>query len=377
MLSPGTSYKSAVTVAWPSQRIRDWLLKSAVQVETGQQAGAVAGWADEQGKTDFVYGEATGYFLSAMAHIHATDPAVTEARIRARKAFDWVERSFESQAAPITYSGLVLCVADWRNEMIFSFDLAMILQGVNAARGLVPEPRRRRLANRILAVLLGFISKDGRLQPWKSAAGSTAERVPDTWSTNYGAYQAKAASAILRTPESVAAPELADAAKQTIEECRDYGFRGEPLGPLHPYLYYLEGLTTHGWRFHDSASLNAAAAGFERLLQYQHDDGSLPGEIGPASSRDRSDVQAQALRLGCVLERLGLLHSVVWKRRSKRLAECLTRCIHSEGAAVFLLPPGRPVHLNTTSSAFAYQAFYVYENGLGSFAAKSVLANFV
>src|SRR5947209_18849458 len=47
--------------------IADWLLHSNVRIRAGRHEGAIAGWLNESGETEFAYPEITGYYLSWLA----------------------------------------------------------------------------------------------------------------------------------------------------------------------------------------------------------------------------------------------------------------------------------------------------------------------
>jgi len=113
-------------------------------------------------------------------------------------------------------------------------------------------------------------------------------------------------------------------------------------GDLHAACYALEGLVQFG-ALAKSEALFEAASVFEVLFAYIDDQ--------------RSDVIAQALRLGCVLRSLGFLHAGFWNDRLAELRFLLESFIDDSGAVLFRPPRYRPRHFNSWATIFAYQCF--------------------
>jgi hypothetical protein len=80
--------------------------------------------------------------------------------------------------------------------------------------------------------------------------------------------------------------------------------------------------------------LDRLEAIFRRLMQTQQEDGSLPAEVSGGTAL-RSDVLAQALRVGALLRNAGLLAGRAWITRLDLLAERLLEHVRPDGSVGF------------------------------------------
>jgi hypothetical protein len=346
--APSAAVRTAV------ERIEDWLLHSGVQLECGPQRGGVAGWLDRDGKPDFVYLEITGYYLTAMAWLSgaASSPEhVATAERCARLAVRWIATHVEGEAVPPTRLYLSGHPADWRNDAVFSFDLAMAARGVAATRQLAGRREHRR-------ALIGLCSRLNRISSGADVMAShellagDVTTMPDRWSTRPGAHHLKAAAAILRLPKRVAGDAMLDMAQRTCGHWADSLLADEwPCQELHALLYALEGMLIQRGARDDLA---AVAGVFARLMELQKADGSLPEAIGGGTVR--SDVLAQVLRVGLLLRDRGYLTTSDWTDRLDRLTGALLGFVRPDGGVLFSLDQSIS---NTWCAMFAHQALYL------------------
>src|SRR5438552_10126214 len=122
-------------------RIAHWLLTSPAQQSGGPHAGAVAGWIGTDGRADYVYPEITGYYLQWLAWMtrrHGWQPHYVA---RAEAALAWLTQWLANDRPP-TRIYVERPREDWRNNALFTFDLAMVLRGIGAAAhaGLIAPP---------------------------------------------------------------------------------------------------------------------------------------------------------------------------------------------------------------------------------------------
>ncbi len=305
--------------------IADWLLNSKVRVRSGTHAGGIAGWLNEHGEPEFVYPEIAGYYLSwlaaaaALHHELNVCPAATA-------IIEWLA-SITSARLPCTRYYFD-DRNDWRNGATFTFDLAILCRGLHAIRGLVSEQPRRDL----LRIFMRHTLPAGDVLP---VYINKSHELPDCWSTRPGPFQLKTAAALLPLQDH---PAIWDTY---------YRWSGRVLedidaGDLHAACYALEGLVQFG-ALAKSEALFEAASVFEVLFADIDDQ--------------RSDVIAQALRLGCVLRSLGFLQAGFWNDRLAELRFLLESFIDDSGAVLFRPPCYRPRHLNSWAAIFAYQCF--------------------
>ncbi len=273
-------------------RLRHWLLHGPAQLRGGEEVGGVAGLIDAAGKPRYVYAEITGYYLSWLADVaNGADDALV--RERAQHAVDWSTRAFaHTGQAPQTRIYLDAAEADWRNDAVFFFDLAMLLRGIDAAdEAGVAAPSH--VLRATLHEQLSHFARDGSLRAAIQLRGT--HTLPTRWSTLGGPFLVKASSRVAYGERHRALPSALALA------CENDSARWAPragsidLGMLHPTLYFAEGLLLSR---PDRA--DAIAQLLQRCLALMHADGSLP-ETADGSTRVRNDILAQALRVGLLL----------------------------------------------------------------------------
>ena len=122
-----------------AQALRDWLIEGPAQLESGPEAGAVAGTIEPSGAVQYVYGEITGYYLHWLA---SGVVEVDDATRKANSALAWIARRYGGSSLPPTRIHLNDVIDDWRNHVQFCFDLAMLVGGLARAeaRRLIDVP---------------------------------------------------------------------------------------------------------------------------------------------------------------------------------------------------------------------------------------------
>jgi hypothetical protein len=346
--SPSTAGQTAV------ERIEDWLLHSAIQLDNGPHRGGIAGWLDCDGKPEFVYLEITGYYLTAMAWLSsgaASSPEnIATAHSRARLAAGWIATVLQREAAPPTRLYLSGHSADWRNNAVFSFDIAMAARGVAATRQLPGwHERRRALAG--MCTMLNRICSGADVMVSHELVAGDESTMPDRWSTRPGAHHLKAAAAVLRLPKWIVGDAMIAVAQRTCTHWAS-SFEDEwPCQELHAVLYALEGMLIRGTARDD---LGAAERTFARLMELQGSDGTLPETV--AGGTVRSDVLAQALRVGLLLRGRQCLTAPVWTDRLDRLTDALLGFIRPDGGVLFSADQSIS---NTWCAMFAHQALFL------------------
>jgi hypothetical protein len=300
-------------------RVAHWLNNAEIRHTQGAEFGGIAGHVDAGGRPGFIYGEITGYWLR-WASLYAADPDLMAA------AVGFLTRQWSDGPPAATRVG---ANGDWRNNAVFSFDLAMILRGIADAAPVVGEAPCAHAAALLVPWLERMISHNGTLL---SHLGLGGHELPDRWSTRCGPYQAKTAAAILRAPDHWLSPALAIAARRTLAR-----WKGKAVahGELHARFYAIEGMLTGGCLF-DPSEVLAPIDG----------EGRLPEEIGEADGLLRADIQAQAVRLLCLVPDIpkSVLDSV---------SAALCRHIRDDGSVGFCV--GDP-DSNVWCAQFTHQA---------------------
>jgi hypothetical protein len=337
-----------------ASQLQQHLLRGPAQLASGPQRGGVAGTLAPTGEALYVYGEITGYYLQWLASLN-TNHTVRAAKAQAAQT--WLQQYLAMSPWPPTRLYVTAHQADWRNQVLFAFDLAMIAGGLARCAhtqllALTPEViqnLRHWLQHFIGAKLLGSNPAENNSLHVIVNKGNI-DNLPQRWSSVGGPFTAKTVSRLLLLAEHVSLPSA------LIQQCRTqlqhYAELADQFPPemLHPTLYALEGvlLAEH------PADLKTAQ-GLERLLALQAADGSLPEALDSPDVR-RNDIVAQALRLAILLEhRLG--DKLRFDRSIHLLAERLCGQVQADGTLGFA--PGQTT-ANTWCAMFAEQALRLY-----------------
>jgi hypothetical protein len=344
----------ATAVAAARKRLARWLLESGAQLTTGPHAGGVAGWIDGGGHAAYVYPEITGYYLQWLAW-HATHEGATPiVKDRAAAAQRWLASWIARGDPPPTRVYLRLHEADWRNGVLFFFDLAMIARGVAAAvrTGLIEVEAV--LVRDLVGRLSDLVDSDGMFAA--CATTSRAALLPASWSTRRGGFLAKAAAGVLAATEVLPAlASLRPPAQATFSASLALAIR-QPHADAHPALYAMEGALCAPNDNLVAALLPRFAAQLEIMLAPPRNTGMLH-DSRLRSGVDRLDVVAQGLRAAALLESF----ATGGPARAQALAsmtQLLVRCTRATGALPFSPTVAAPQY-NTWCAMFAEQALCV------------------
>lgn len=342
------------------QSIQNWLLSAQVQLTDGAHRGGVVGWLNEKGSPEFLYPEVTGYYLTWLAFLSLVSHASEEKLSRARNALHWISNQFVGGNIPPARLYLQSSSKDWRSSVIFSFDAAMISRGVAFAPCLDGERGREDTLAGILHCLSHFISSNGFIQPYLRVQSRPAPPLPERWSLAAGPHQLKIAAAIFSLPPAVVPQDLAAAADRLFWHWRERSLSMQLSGGTHPILYFLEGLLLAGAYEIDEEAWSLAAGVYTKLMEAQSPEGSLPSRLNGTGGPLRSDVLAQALRIGCILRSRGYLSQFRWEEKLAALATALEFFVQNDGPVQFC-QDGIERHRNTWSAIFSHQALCFFE----------------
>jgi hypothetical protein len=355
--------------------IKDWLL-SAAQIQQGPHRGAIVGGLDQDNRPNYAYGEITGYYLTFLAFLAATGAPRAGLERHAAGALDWIARSYADGRVPPTRAYLAGELADWRNHLIFSFDLAMILRGLHlaSAAGLVDPVTCASAADAVSKTLVRCIGPDGALLSHIPRTAAS-ERPEVKWSTTQGPFQLKTAAAIGSARFAGLPAELQASARTTFNRWRHHVQGDAVTDELHPLLYSLEGLAISALEGGDAGDLRHAAVVFGAVVRQVAR--GLTEACGRTAADVRSDVLAQLVRLGCILRRTGALSAGDWDVHANALSHGLLHFMDADGAVCFNRPApaaGGPSQIrpvkpaltkNTWCAMFAFQAFYFMSHRAG------------
>ncbi len=269
-------------------RLVDWILHGPAILRAGPQRGGVCGWVDEHGPM-FVYGEAAGYCLTALTAASHLHPAIAApASECADLIVSWLDAHVRRGDLPPTRIYLRPHRDDWRCDLRFAFDLAMLARGLHDATALLPDERVRPLVARVVVELATLVDDRGTLHACRPSR--TTLDPPSRWSTRAGFYQLKIAAALLTRPLALPAP-LATACQRIVDQWTEV----PPLyGDLHPYLYGLEGNVLLSIAAGDRDRLERTGEALRRVVNVQAPNGHL--RIDSGSATPRTDIVAQTHR---------------------------------------------------------------------------------
>jgi hypothetical protein len=331
-------------------RIESWLLHRA-QVWSGPHRGAAVG-GFESGRPNYAYGEITGYYLIFLAFVARSGRPKAGLDRRAQEALRWLLGEWSGNEVPATRVYLEGPTVDWRNHLIFSFDLAMILRGLHLAAEaeLINIRESDVVITRVIEALLRCVGPDGALQACIARDPGSLE-LPVGWSTRSGPFQLKTAAAVLSARSAGLPASLETAARVTFRHWRSRIMEAYGASEMHPLLYGIEGLVMLGRLDEDGELIQAAA----RKLTITLDE--YLAHADRAAVQLRSDVIAQALRLACVLSDRGNLKAADRNSCEAVLCRHLRDFVDADGAVSFeRTSVSKPRAKNTWSAMFAYQA---------------------
>lgn len=335
---PGTS---------PISALGEWLLSDTVVRAEPDLRGGVASWIEPDGTLDALYPEIGGYHLQFLALL-ARSPLAGRAAGRAREVATWLEA--------IGRHGLPLTIyrrqerEDWRNDVSFSFDLAIITRGLALASRSFPGQVRPEAWQRY-AEATAEIVEDGKLACLRPRAQSRRTMLPVKWSTTFQPHLAKAAAALLSTP-GAAGHDVAITTLDTLVA----GYAGggpTPSFGIHPYMYFIEGLLT-AWSLTEKPHyLDGATRAFAALLPGVERELLSPDGRNENSLIGRMDAVAQIVRSGILLAALGAISAAAWRPLHDALFALLRDAQAPSGAVCFELSRRQ---CNTWATIFAWQA---------------------
>ena len=327
-------------------RLDRWLTDSSIQ----RSDGAVGGWLDEDGVAPYVYPEITGYYLQWLAWRASEGETDIAFAARAAAAQRWLRVWLAAGGPPVTRVFADATQRDWRNQVVFTFDLTMVLRGLASARRygvLAPDAE---IVDEVCRLLESLIASDGELDAVRVHRPSAD--FPRRWSTTRGPFLAKAAAGVLYAADTLPgiSTRLRDAAEQTfVASIR--ALREHPHAETHPLLYAIEGYLNAPARPDFAAHLSIVGACFDGLLAQSVALARVP-EAADDPGQARVDIVAQTLRVGALLAQHRRTAAAPFLRELERELE---DAVTDDGAVPFVAG-ATPLRRNAWTTMFASQA---------------------
>lgn len=321
--------------------VDDWLTGSAVFAD-----GAIAGCIDSAGLALYTYPEISGYYLSYLAYRFNADGFTEQLAEKAKKILTYQKLMWSESAPPATRLYLhpgADAQSDWRNQGLFSFDVAMLARGITDISQYVDAGL---WSHRLLCHHIDAFWDSDRLTPVRWFAGRPAA-APDRWSTRVGAYQLKVLAALQRAAEV-----WNDSGLQkriiTVQSELTQRFNEGDFATHNPHsiAYAIEGAVLLGGDGFDWGVADKWLQSFVHAM-----------DSGAQSDIDyrRADVIAQLLRLSCC-------EPFFTFSRANKLYCLLISVLNKDGSFQFALGPSGATYKNTWTAMFARQALDYYRD---------------
>lgn len=370
----------------PVKKAADWLCRSGIQnlSRNPKLRGGVASWYEIDAKIyPFLYSEITGYALSThlfLCRVRSDPKMLRSAHLGA----GWLLRNaLHADGGLKTRYYLVkhyvspnYCFYQGR---IYAFDTAMAGYGLLQLHKAEPCEEYDEAIRRIASFLLHKMrKKDGSFYPYYDSSARRCDEDLEKWSDQGGTFHAKLALFLIDYHRLTGIPSYRQAATELLDgvasaQEKDGRFitgKKDVSTHLHPHAYTLEGLLYGAHHLKRKDYLKAARKGFEWMLRGVSDDGSVSSiyQHGSFSHHERSDIVAQALRLGSVLYAMDSSSVSAHLPRLEKIRSHLLLFQHGSGtrqAGGFVYGAATDglmrVHLNAWSTMFALQALWMHD----------------
>lgn len=371
----------------------DWLMNSGVQNMTDDERyrGGVNGWYDMVTHDyGFLYSEISGYAITTLYHLYVKT-GDREYLERAQLIGEWMLKVAMHRCGGVKtrlYYRPYEALSEgeqfyaFRNEVIFTFDTGIVLEGLINLYKATRERKYLEAALHMGEFILGMQRSDGFFD--YAMNGETGETVKDDfgrWSRQHGAYHAKSITGLIDlyklTGDDIyraAAIRFCDAALAMQEESGRFITTLETNDTvMHPHCYAAEGLMYIGRELGIDRYVNAAWRATTWMFDNQAENG---GVAQLYRARDdtfidyqRSDILSQMLRLGLYFyssEYTGGNKAPFFKkleRLRKRLEASQVRSGEQKGGFLYGtdIDGQQPFSINTWSSLFAIETLSKYK----------------
>jgi len=374
--------KTAVPVSdlsRPSLDAAGWLLTSGIQ-DLGpapETKGGVNAWWDVRAESySFIYGEITGYAVSAYLFFYeaSQDKAFLQA---AKRAGDWL------LANGVEGCGLIKNRVNqpgfkvrYYDAWLFTFDQWISVYGLACLAEVTKETRYLDKAREMADFLIKNTARsDGAFEAVYDTAKKKALSSKDKWSRQSGGFHAKALMALLKLKELTGNPRYAETGralaawtlKNQLKSGRFVTQSSDRSTHLHPHFYTVEGLIAWGLAAKDSRILEAAVRAVDWAFRHQHADGRIDSFYKNDAFVPfvRCDIMSQALRTAAVLQQHRLWHPPAGSL--EKLRDCILahQVLAGSQKGGFLYGAEQDgtihYHVNSWVTMFAAQAIWIYD----------------
>jgi hypothetical protein len=244
---------------------------------------------------------------------------------------------------------------------VFAIDIGSAIRGINA---IIPYTDHYsasvELAGDYMAHLMQMRTPNNALQGYLLI--DPDEIIPETWYTQPDAHHLKIVSGFLSLPPRLLDDEPCDVLQKTFTTwCHSFEFAEELTLDLVPTFHFLEGLIVLAMGHYAPGLWEIATTVYKRIMRQQTKRGYLPSNLVDPYPVYRSDVIAQALRVGCILRKYGYLTDDSDDEQLWKLYDSLLDFIGpTGGVSLFPVKGNQGSYWDTMATMYAYQALCLY-----------------
>ena len=357
-----------------------WLLNSGIQNTKGESIGSFNAWYDMDSKTyPFIYSEITGYGITTLLYANSISRNNTY-KERAKMAADWIINLMNENSGITAriYSGYKPDLRYFGSNISYMFDNGMVLSGLVNIYLATKEDKYLEAATELAQSLLNAQKDNGLFYAAYDTMTEKYIDVQDKWSTQSGSYHAKLAIGLIDLYKVTRNEIFKNAAVALCNGSlvlqdnhgRFITQHNEDSTHMHPHCYSVEGLVYVGIKLEEKRFLESALHAVEWALNNQLPSGGMPCKYvnDKFINYERSDTLAQVLRLGLVLQSIGLLSGYEdnLKRLASRLVQFQNTSNNNKGGFFYGTELDGTIknHLNSWATMFSIQAMLMYQSYL-------------
>jgi hypothetical protein len=325
-------------------RIRDFLFRAS---ETTNSNGMVGWLLPNSDQWEFLYPEITGYYLSWLSCISTDAVGCSDMQIMIERQqtrhVDWL-RSIVTQDSIFATRYYKTKTSDWRNEAIYSFDIAMILKGLERSVGVIGRSQALQAYRTIFERMINGNTLE-------ACIAENAQSLPDKWSTRKDVHFLKTAASVYSWY-----PHISDEIIKGFTCTANTDLLSKDL---HPLLYYFE-----GWLMLSKTVTPTALKPVTDLFCACAEAVASKGLYNSLEKPEyaRADVVAQFARASCLFYAIGAIRKEECVSIAKPLLKFLVeRFLTEEGAVLFFDKSAAVNYENSWCSMFAWQALDLYD----------------
>lgn len=322
---------------------REMIKKRLFEMSDYTRHKGMVGWLKrEDCLPEYIYGEITGYFLSFCVYLYDnTDNIIEKDKLKKiiKSHVQWLNICIDND---IQTRYMLSEKEEWRNEAQFSFDFGMIIRGLEDVKKIVPT---QSVINKYLLKFSVFIDETKCLIP---VFYKDEKKLPIKWSTSFDIHLMKVAANLY----GISGWDN-EISINIYNSLINLSFEDILKRDSHPIMYYMEGILLFNTKKFER-SKNALKKITKYYLKILQSDEVITNNFY-RKQYIRSDVLAQAVRVGCILHILGEITEVEFGK-VKSLLEYLLNQFYEEGYICYTERNDSPNFYNTWCEMFSYQA---------------------